>query len=151
MLRVRVPTMSSEAISTGATPKEEYDLLYGLMKESYAGLIDFELKHGAVLSVISGWFITSDKARDFLANNPISLILILMVLVSLTYFHTRWVKVYKRRSDHAFEQLTTLKFMPRDFLMLNAIPDSSVRNFILFHIIVTICICLMVVAATVKI
>ena len=143
--------MSSEATSTGATPKEEYDLLYGLMKESYAGLIDFEFKHGAVLSVISGWFITSDKARDFLTNNPISLILILIFLASLTYFHTRWVKVYKQRSDHAFEQLTTLKFMPRDFLMLNAIPDSSVRNFILFHIIVTACICLMVIAATVKI
>jgi hypothetical protein len=136
--------MASNANPAGATSKEEYELLYGLMKDSYSGLIDFEFKHGTILSVVAGWFITSDKARDFLSTSIISVLLVLVIMIALTTFHARWVHVYKARSDHAFERLQTLSFMPEPFLKLNAIPDASVKRFVGFHAIVTVGICLMV-------
>jgi len=142
--------MTSDAISAGATPREEHELLYGLMKDSYTGLIDFEFKHGTVLTLIAGWFITSDKARDFISTHLISLILMLVFLVALTYFHAKWVKVYKSRSDHAFERLQVLAFMPEAFLRLNAIPDASVKRYIAFHSIITVCICLMMLDASLR-
>jgi hypothetical protein len=142
--------MTSDAISMGATPREEHELLYGLMKDSYTGLIDFEFKHGTVLTLIAGWFITSDKARDFIATNLISLTLMLVFLVALTSFHAKWVKVYKSRSDHAFERLVVLAFMSEAFLRLNAIPDASVKRFIAFHIIITVGICLMMLDASLR-
>src|SRR5690348_13140796 len=136
--------MASDANPGVATPGEEYELLYGLMKESYSGLIDFEFKHGTILSLVAGWFITSDKARDFVSTSIISVLLVLVILIALTTFHARWVHVYKARSDHAVERLRTLSFMPEPFLTLNAIPDASVKRFIAFHAIVTVGISLMI-------
>jgi hypothetical protein len=142
--------MTSDANPAGATLKEEYELLYGLMKDSYSGLIDFEFKHGTILLVMAGWFITSDKAREFLSISILSVLLVLVILIALTTFHARWVHVYKARSDHAFERLQTLAFMPETFLKLNAIPDASVKRFIAFHVIVTVGISLMVFETTLR-
>ena len=37
-----------------ASPKEKYELLYGSMKDYYAGLVDFEYKHAGFLARMAG-------------------------------------------------------------------------------------------------
>jgi hypothetical protein len=84
------------APATKATPKEEYELLYETMKDFHQGIIDFEFKHGVVLSVIVGWFITSDRARDFIAKSSLSAVAIILVMILLTIFHFIWVRTYSK-------------------------------------------------------
>src|SRR6266404_5673421 len=49
-----------------ASPKEKFDTLFGLLKDHYAGLFDFEFKNVTVLTLLLGWTLASNDARSFL-------------------------------------------------------------------------------------
>ena len=134
-----------EAPTSRATPKEEHELLYGIIKDFHDSIIDFEFKHGVILSVILGWIITSDKARDFISKSPIAYICIIIVMILLTTFHFIWVRVYSSRSKSAREAIRELDYMPVEFADLRIVSEFSARTFIVIHALVTTAICLMVV------
>ena len=43
-----------EAPQLEASPKEKFDTLFGLLKDNYAGLFDFEFKNVTVLTLLLG-------------------------------------------------------------------------------------------------
>jgi len=45
-----------------AFPKEKFDTLFGLLKDHYTGLLDFEFKHATVLTLLLGWGLVSPNS-----------------------------------------------------------------------------------------
>ena len=52
-----------------ASPKEKFDTLFGLLKDHYTGLFDFQFKNVTVLTFLLGWTLASHDARDFLHSH----------------------------------------------------------------------------------
>jgi len=134
-----------------ASPKEKFDTLFGLLKDHYAGLLDFEFKHATVLTLLLGWGLASNEARSFFqANRAIAWgggvgLTIYVVLYSM------WVWNFYRRSRLAYSQLAELRYMPTEYFEMRRIQLFSVVTFILLHWVVVAVICAVLLFAEAKI
>jgi hypothetical protein len=123
-----------------ASPKEKFDVLFGLLKDHYAGLIDFEFKHGTVLTLLLGWAIASKDAQAFLRDHHSVAWLGCVGVFCYATFHSIWVWNFYRRSLRAYEQLSSLAFMPTDYFKFRRIQPFTVASFIVLHWVVAILI-----------
>src|SRR5262245_59375167 len=101
-----------------ASPKEQFDLLFGLLKDHYTGLIDFQFKHGTVLTLFIGWAIASEQAEKFVRGHCSFAWLGCAVLLFYVGFYSRWVWTFCQRSLLVYTQLCNLNFMPADYFKL---------------------------------
>jgi hypothetical protein len=145
------PPATPTAVSpTQASPKDRYELLAGMLKDYYTGLIDFEFKQGSLLALVGGWLITSDGARKFLLERPVIQAILIGFLVLLTSFHYTWVKTYKSRSERVFAQLQELGFMPIEYFESRRIYPWTMRSFIAIHGLITLTICLLILSVNLQ-
>jgi len=128
---------------TEASLKDQHEYLVSVLKDTYSGLIDFAFKHGALIAIAMGWLVTSDDARAFLAQSPISRFCLCAAVILLTSFHARWVGVFYRRSVDAHQKLVALGYLPRDFLDLRLIRRHTYVTFVALHIAMSLMICVL--------
>jgi hypothetical protein len=138
--------MTNQAVGAtepAASLKDKHEFLSTVLRDTYTGLIDFAFKHGALLAIALGWLITSDNAREFLAQNSIAKYSICLAALLWTYFYYRWVRVFYNRSNRAYDKLKLLNFMPEDYMALRVIPESTFVTFVIFHAAMSILICIL--------
>ncbi|MBA3571473.1 MAG: hypothetical protein H0W34_05775 [Pyrinomonadaceae bacterium] len=110
------PPPPSEAQATPSAPaKDKHDFLVALLKESRYGLIDFMFKQAAVLTLLIGWVVSSDKARDFIAGANIVQTIGACVVSLYSLLFVFWAWTYRQRSQSAYAHLLALGYMPKDF------------------------------------
>ena len=118
-----------EAPQLEASPKEKFDTLFGLLKDNYAGLFDFEFKNVTVLTLLLGWSLASNDARSFLhthrgiASCACVAVLLYGALLSISVW-----KFY-RRSLLAYTQLSELGYMPTEYFRMRRIQPYTVVSF----------------------
>ena len=135
--------------ATDAEPslKDKHEYLVAVLKDTYSGLIDFAFKHGALLAIAMGWLVTSESAREFLEQSPVSRFSLCAAVLLLTYFHYRWVGVFYRRSVNAHAKLVALEYMPSCFLDLRLIRKPTYVTFVAVHTAMSLLICILALAA----
>jgi hypothetical protein len=112
-----------------ATTAEKFDTLFGLLKDNYAGVFDFEFKNVTVLTVLLGWGLSSKDARSFLhihrgiAYWTCSALLLYVVLLLISVW-----KFY-RRSLLTYAQLSKLGYMPTEYFRVRRIQLYTVVSF----------------------
>jgi hypothetical protein len=104
-----------EPASLEASPKEKFDILFGLLKDHHAGLFDFEFKNLTVLTFLLGWTLASNDARGFLQSHRG--IAYFVCVATLLYGALLSVAIWKiyRRSLLAYKQLSELGYMPAEY------------------------------------
>src|SRR5260370_20842017 len=103
-----------------ASPKEKFDTLFGLLKDHYAGLFDFEFKNVTVLTLLLGWTLASNDARSFLHTHRgiaycacvVVLLYAVLLLISISKFY--------RRSLLPYAQLCPLRHNPHPHYWMKA-------------------------------
>lgn len=135
-----------------ASPKEKFDTLFGLLKDHYAGFLDFEFKHATVLTLLLGWGLVSNDARSFFADHPKTAWCGCGGLIIYLVFYSMWVLNFYRRSLLAYSQLAELGYMPTEYFEMRRIQLFSVVSFIVLHWVVVgiICAVLVFVGPTVQ-
>ena len=112
-----------------ASPKEKFDTLFGLLKDHYAGLFDFEFKNVTVLTLLLGWTLASNDARSFLhAHRGIAYCACVVVLLYAALLLISIWKFY-RRSLLAYTQLSELGYMPTEYFRMRQIQPFTVVSF----------------------
>jgi hypothetical protein len=112
-----------------ASPKEKFDTLFGLLKDHYAGLFDFEFKNVTVLTLLLGWTLASNEARAFLQTHRGTAYFVCAAI--LLYAALLSVSVWKfyRRSLLAYKQLSELRYMPAEYFRPRRIARFTVVAF----------------------
>src|SRR6266478_6264883 len=108
-----------------ASPKEKFDTLFGLLKDNYAGLFDFEFKNVTVLTLLLGWTLASNDARSFLHDHRG--IACCACVAVLLYAALLLISVWKfyRRSLLAYTHLSELGYADR---ILSNEADSTIYS-----------------------
>ena len=134
-----------------AFPKEKFDTLFGLLKDHYTGLLDFEFKHATVLTLLLGWGLVSNDARSFFDDHRAIAWCGCVGLIVYLIFYSFWVRNFYRRSLLAYSQLAELGYMPTEYFEMRRIQLFSVVTFIVLHWVVVgiICVVLLFVGPTV--
>ena len=121
-----------------ASPKEKFDTLFGLLKDHYAGLFDFEFKNVTVLTLLLGWSLASKDARSFLHIHPgiaycaCGALFLYVFLLSVSFG-----KFY-RRSRLTYGQLSKLGYMPTEYFRVRRIQPFTVVTFTVLNWIVAL-------------
>jgi hypothetical protein len=112
-----------------ASPKEKFDTLFGLLKDNYVGLFDFEFKNVTVLTLLLGWSLASNDARSFLHTHRV--IAFCACVAVLLYAALLLISVWKfyRRSVLAYTQLSELGYMPSEYFRIRRIQPYTVVSF----------------------
>jgi len=121
-----------------ATTAEKFDTLFGLLKDNYAGVFDFEFKNVTVLTLLLGWSLASNDARSFLHTHPriaycacgALLLYVVLLLVSFWKFY--------RRSLLTYAQLSELGYMPTEYFRVRRIQPFTVVTFTVLNWIVAL-------------
>ena len=114
--------------------KEKFELLYGMLKDAYRGLIAYEFQQCGFLVVNLGWLMTSPDARWFISNHLFAPVEGTVLLGLLMYFHVKWVRRWKSKSEQAYVQLIALKYMPVVYLKSDEIRPFTLFSFSAIHI-----------------
>lgn len=104
-----------EPPASHASRREEFDLLYDMLKQTQDWLIDFEFKQGAFLFIVLGWTVSSDKAQAFFRAHPFMQVAMTALMLGLTMFHAYWVYMHYVRSRAIHGRLVGLDYMPVDY------------------------------------
>lgn len=136
--------MSTEPAKDGATPKERNELLLGLLKDHYAGIVDFEFKHGTLLALALGWLITSESARIYLSEHGLARYGLCGMVLLLTCLHARWAYAFWKRSATVYQQLARLEYVPKEDVECQRIPIFTLVSYVVIHAAVTVVLCVLV-------
>lgn len=118
-----------EPASLEASPKEKFDVLFGLLKDHHAGLFDFEFKNVTVLTLLLGWTLASHDARTFLqTHRGIAYCVCAATLLYAALISVGKWKIY-RRSLLAYKQLCELRYMPAEYFRPRRIVRFTVVAF----------------------
>jgi len=131
-------------VSLEASRKAKFDMLFGLLKEHYAGLIDFEFKHGTVLTLLLGWrwprttlvaFSQSPRslrdsfAREFSSMQP-STPFGFAVSIAGHFLH--------------YKQLRQLRYMPTEYFEKRRIQPFTSISFVILNWVVALLISIVI-------
>jgi hypothetical protein len=129
-----------EPASLEASPKEKFDILFGLLKDHHAGLFDFEFKNVTVLTLLLGWTLASPEARTFLqTHRGIAYFVCAAILLYAALLSVALWKIY-RRSLLAYKQLSELRYMPAEYFRPRRIERYTVIAFMVLDCTVALLI-----------
>lgn len=127
-----------------APPKEQSELLHGILSRLYRRLIDFEFKNGAIVLAIMAWVLTAKTAQQMIAASvPITVSFTLVMLLH-TAFHATWVIHFYLRSVHIYDQLKDVGYMPTHYFNHERIARFLAISFCVVHFAVTILVLVVV-------
>lgn len=123
--------------SSYSSPKEKFDVLYGMLKQTQEWLIDFEFKQGAFLFIVLGWTVSSDKAQAFFRAHPSMQLGMTALMLGLTSFHAYWVYMHYVRSRAVHRRLVGLDYMPLDYYEPQRVHRFLVVSFGASHLLIS--------------
>jgi hypothetical protein len=118
-----------------APENEQHEYLVALLKESRYHLIDFMFRQATVLTLLIGWIVSSDKARDFIATaqgvRTIAVIAVTLYCALLMF----WAWNYHLRSASAYAELVKLRYMPDRFYRTLRVTKPLVATLMCIHFV----------------
>lgn len=117
----------------GASDSEKHAFLVTVLKEALSAITDRMFKHAAILTLILGWIISSDKAREFLDSGRHIRFICSFLLLFYTALFALWTDGWRRRSQAAFQYLIELRYMPIEFYSPFRIHPGLAASFISIH------------------
>jgi hypothetical protein len=136
--------LPARSLEGGPTKKEQFELLYGILKSLHDNSLDTVLKAMGFLLLAMGWVVTSESARVFLAGDrtlrwaAVSVLAMAAILFAL--FAIRVV----RQSMATSRALEDLDYMPvRHFEAMAAHPAVAVA-FVVADFVITIVLCIFI-------
>jgi hypothetical protein len=125
-------TKHAQLSREGASDSEKHAFLVAVLKEALSTITDRMFKHAAILTLILGWIISSDKAREFLSSGHIRFICSFLLLFYTALF-ALWTDAWRRRSQAAFHHLIELRYMAIEFYSPFRIHLGLAASFIGIH------------------
>jgi hypothetical protein len=109
------PQISADSEGRSSSTKDRNDFLVSLLKETRYTMFDFMFKQAAVLTLFSGWLISSEQAQQFISHHPAIRTRGAIGIALYALLFVYWIWTYRRRSKSAYGRLVELRFMPADF------------------------------------
>ncbi len=138
------------AISTQVTicqsqieAKDKFNLAYESLKEIHHCYTTDVMKSLAFLLICIGWFITSNKSRDFYKNNKTVRISSIVALVVISVIHIREQINTYMSSQHILSDLSIMNYLDMKYfehyeINLGQLAANSIMNMILFAALILI-------------
>ena len=132
-MRTKQPTKHAPLSREGASDSEKHAFLVAVLKEALSTVTDRMFKHAGILTLILGWVISSDKAREFLGSGLHIRFICSFLLLFYTALFALWTDAWRRRSQAAFHHLIELRYMPIEFYSPFRIHVGLAASFISIH------------------
>jgi hypothetical protein len=128
---LKVP--ASVVLGEEATPKERFDLLFGMLKKFQEGLIDFEFKHGTALFAILAF--CAGFGQDIQKTSS-ARIIITIAVCSMNFFHFIWVCMQWKASTDVYERLK-LFLKSHNYVQVEDIETQRIYRVLAISFVVT--------------
>ena len=136
------------ATASTATPKEQFDLLYGELKYYRDSAVDSVFKVAGFFLILGGWLVTSKDARAFLESSfPVRLAAVVVIVVIAAVYTLIAIRVM-RHSQLAFDKLKKLAYMPTEHFQEVLIRPSTILPYVLTNAIISIATCVLILQFT---
>lgn len=127
--------------TAGPSVKEQFDLLYSKLKFLNESALDSAFKVTGFLILVTGWVVTSDNARVFLAGDPVvrwaSVVVVLVGAVAFAVV----AQGMMRQSQQTSRALQALAFMPVDYFRDMTISPYSLQLFVIIDLVLSLALC----------
>jgi hypothetical protein len=129
----------------GATKKEQFEVLYGVLKSYRDSSLDTVLKVMGFLILAMGWVVTSENARAFIAGDvTVKWASVTVVLATAVLFALFAIRVL-RQSRATFRALKALDYMSTDYFRCMVADRFTAIAFIAADFILSIVLCIFIV------
>ncbi len=123
--------------------KDKFNLAYESLKEIHHCYTTDVMKSLAFLLICIGWFITSNKSRDFIKNNKIVRISSIVALVIIGIIHIREQINTYMSSQHIVSDLSNMNYLDMKYyehyeINLGQLIANSIMNIVLFVVLILI-------------
>jgi hypothetical protein len=126
-----------------ASAREKFGLLHGSLKEIYGDFVADVMKTLAFLILGIGWFVTSDKSREFFRRTIYIRLASIIALVILAVIHANACLTIYALSQRIMALLGDLNYLGREYYESYEITGwlagtNLIQNLILFIVLITI-------------
>lgn len=123
--------------------KDKFNLAYESLKEIHHCYTTDVMKTLAFLLICIGWFITSNKSRDFLKNKKSVRISSIVALVIIAIIHVREQINTYMSSQHLVSDLSIMNYLDMKYyehyeINLGQLAANSIMNMVLFGVLILI-------------
>ena len=123
--------------------KDKFNLAYESLKEIHHCYTTDVMKSLAFLLICIGWFITSNKSRDFIKNNKIVRISGIVALLIIGIIHIREQINTYMSSQHIVSDLSNMNYLDMKYyehyeINLGQLTANSIMNIVLFVVLILI-------------
>lgn len=127
-----------------ASVKEQFDLLYSLLRYYTDSAMESAFKVTGFLVLVTGWVMTSDNARAILGHDPVSRwTAVVTVLFAAGMFAGIAIRVL-RQSQLTLRQLRALDYMSIDYYQEQALTPKIVTVFVAVDVVLSITLCVFI-------
>lgn len=117
--------------------EKKFNLIYESLKDVHSRYVTDVMKALAFLIICIGWFITSDKSRNFLKNNRTVRISFIIALVVICAIHIRSQITTYIYSKHIFTDLSDMNYFDPKYyesykITIEHLITNSIMNTVLF-------------------
>lgn len=123
--------------------KYKHEIVYESLKDKYKGYVTDIMKTLAFLLICIGWFITSDKSRNFFKKNKVIRISAIIALVIIGIIHINAsINTYISSKD-IISDLSCLKYLDMKFyanyeITIKQLITNLIQNTVLFAVLIII-------------
>lgn len=135
----------SKNLQSQIAVKDKHDLVYESLKDKYKSYGTDVMKTLAFLLICIGWFITSDKSRNFFKKNRVVRISSIIALVMIGMIHIRASINSYISSQNIISELLSLHYLDLDpkfyenyEITINQLITNMIQNTVLFTVLIII-------------
>ncbi len=140
---VKVHVQPNKLKQTQISIKEKHDFIYESFKDIYSSYGIDVMKSLAFLILCIGWFITSDKSRDFYKKNRVVRMSSIIALIVLGIIHITSQFSSYLFSKEKLAELSELRYLDLKYyenyeITFNLLIANGVQNSVLFVVLILI-------------
>ena len=126
------------------TRKEQFELLYGILKSYHDNSLETVLKAMGFLLLATGWVVTSESARVFLAGDRILQWATIAVLAMAALLFVLFAQRVLRESRATFQALEALDYMPVEYFQTLVAKPAVAAAFVAADLVLTLVLCIFI-------
>lgn len=132
-----------EQLQSQINDKDKHAFIYESLKDKYKGYTTDVMKTLAFLLICLGWFITSDKSRDFFKKNRIARVSSIITLVIIGIIHIRSQILSFKSSQYIISEISSLNYFDPKYyenyeINIGQLITNSIQNVVLFAVLILI-------------
>jgi hypothetical protein len=136
--------LSGRPIESGPPKKEQFELLYGILKTLHDGALDAVLKVMGFLLLAMGWVVTSESARVFLAGDRTLQWATVLVLAMAALLFALFALRVVRESRATARAIEALDYMPAQHFQAMTAHPAVAAGFVVADFVITLVMCVFI-------